>query len=88
MGYAQPDHLLLCEKEVIIIESKLTQTESGISQLEQLYRPIIERIYSPLHVRTVMVCKNLRYRPRPFATNLGTVLMARNRGVLTWHWIG
>ncbi len=87
-GHAQPDHLLVGREEVIILESKLTQTDRGRIQLETLYRPLVEYVFGPRPVRTVMVCKNLRVWTKSLVTDLEHVLNAHNSLPLVFHWIG
>lgn len=88
LGYAQPDHLLIGEDEVILLESKLTQTNRGLIQLKTLYRPLIEYAFAPLPIRSVMVCKNLRVWTKSLVSSLEKVLSSQSKAPLIFHWIG
>jgi hypothetical protein len=63
-GCAQTDHLLFLANQVVVVECKLTETWVGFSQIDFLYRPILEFIYG-LPVTGVMACKHLTTRQNP-----------------------
>jgi hypothetical protein len=64
VGCCQTDHYILREDHIILFECKLTETWVGFSQIDFLYRPVLEHIYS-LPVTGVQVCKHLTTRHNP-----------------------
>ena len=61
--YCQPDLYIVLPSYVLLLEVKLTQTESAEGQMSELYKPVLEALYSR-PVVMVQICKNLRYPPR------------------------
>lgn len=45
IGYAQPDHYIVTEKYILLFECKLKQTNGAVSQMIDLYKPLLEHIY-------------------------------------------
>src|ERR1700675_1625475 len=45
-GYAQPDYYILAPAVVLLVEVKLKQNTDAHLQLDQLYRPLLERLYA------------------------------------------
>lgn len=87
-GHAQPDFFLVQQENVICIEAKLTQTETALTQISQLYRPLLRHIYKR-PVIGVVVCKNLRYLPRKWAISDPEEILGHTREqIYTWHWLG
>lgn len=58
VGFCQTDALLVTEKEIIIFECKLTDTDQGRTQLTQLYYPVVEMACGK-KVRGVIVSRHL-----------------------------
>lgn len=58
-GYAQPDILLIYPDRIVVLECKLSQTESARGQVMGLYKPLLEQLMG-LPVFGVQVCKYLR----------------------------
>ena len=84
-NFCQPDIYIELPTYLLLLEIKLTQTESAEIQLRDLYRPILEWIYKK-PVVMVQVCKNLRYRPK---NEIQALRDATKPGVLyTYHCLG
>lgn len=58
-GYCQTDVLLRGASSVLVLECKYTWTPDGNSQIDQLYRPVVEMAWK-LPVLGVQVCRLLR----------------------------
>ena len=63
-GYAQPDMVLELSDSVIIIEVKLTQTDTAEKQTKLLYLPLVAKLIPEKTIYLLQVCKNLRYVPK------------------------
>jgi hypothetical protein len=84
MGMCQPDWLKITERAVLVLECKYTWLPSGRLQIEELYRPVLEKVYKRPVVGAV-VCKVLvAGMDQPVASSLEDAL--RCGGV--WHWLG
>jgi len=57
-GYCQTDVIAEFPLEVVIFECKLTDTEKGRSQINQLYRPVVEK-YFKFPARGIIVTRHL-----------------------------
>lgn len=44
-GKAQPDLYCVLHDRVVLIEVKLSQTETGVRQIEDLYTPLLTKLY-------------------------------------------
>ena len=55
-GFAQPDFVLEHKEHIIVVETKLTETENGYRQLNHLYAPLLGVIYSPKEVFGIQLC--------------------------------
>jgi hypothetical protein len=87
-GFAQPDVYLVGPHSVVLFEAKLTQRDSALSQIGQLYRPLLRFIYKR-PVVGVLVCKNLRKDPGRWAIySPAEVLDLTEEHIYTWHWLG
>ena len=90
-GWCQPDFIRLDLANVAVLECKYTWTTEGHSQIEQLYRPVLERALA-LPVIGVVVCKVLRPgMPKDIAVapSLASALeLAVGGRRVVWHWIG
>jgi hypothetical protein len=54
-GYCQTDVLLLRRDDAVVLECKLTEVEEAQTQLEDLYLPIVRRVYRRPAVGVVVV---------------------------------
>lgn len=88
-GYCQTDLLIEFPELVLVLEAKYTWTPQGHFQLEQLYRPVVERAFGK-PMRGLVVCKKL-------TDGMGDVLVvSRLAEALAWaerkrvalHWMG
>ena len=87
-AYAQPDHFILSESQVLLFECKLTQTEEAAAQLVHLYSPLLRKLYSRPVLMT-QVCKNLRYKIGPLEIQHPIELLEYPKELPhTWHWLG
>lgn len=83
-GFCQPDFILKLTHDLVVLESKLTDTPGAQDQLTQLYLPVVEMVYSS-KVRGLVVAKNLT--PESFAIAPGILFaLAQNSKVV--HWLG
>lgn len=83
--YCQPDIYVELPSYILLLEVKLTQTDSAAYQLAGLYRPLLEALYSK-PVVMVQVCKNLRYPPK---YEIHALREAKKPGqIYTYHFIG
>lgn len=84
-GFAQPDFFLVRPGVVLLLEVKLTLTDSGWTQMEQLYCPLLEKLYER-PVTTVQVCKNLRgFKPEGLVEGLARFGEKHMPGRWVWH---
>lgn len=87
-GFAQPDFFLLGQRSLLLVECKLTQTETAEVQLLHLYSPLLAHIFPSHTIACVQVCKNLRHIPEYEVESLDEVLEWPPGRVATLHWIG
>lgn len=86
-GYCQTDWLVICPLEIFIFECKLTDTEKGRSQINRLYRPVVEQVFK-LPTRGIVVTRHLT-KETELALVCDQLAAARsfNFGVVpTLHW--
>lgn len=81
-GYAQPDHYVVQDNRVLLIECKLSQTPRAWVQMRKLYKPLLEMYYN-LPVLCIQACRNLREDDGNIISS-----MVDLRDGLTWHYIG
>jgi hypothetical protein len=88
-GWCQTDLLLRVDDSLVVLEAKHTWTLTGHSQIELLYRPILEKI-GKFPVLGIVVCKHLLPEmPVRVARTLDEALvLARRRQPVALHWIG
>lgn len=91
LGFAQPDFLIELRDVVVVLETKYTWVAEGHSQIELLYRPLVETIWRKPVIGIVVAkvltpdCRQLAvWRSLDEALNAG--LGGERSGV--WHWIG
>lgn len=79
-GWCQVDFLIQKEEFIFVLEAKYTWVPEGHSQLEKLYKPVVEKVFNkPMY--GVVVCKNLvPAMPVPLVRNLGEALECAKRG--------
>ena len=87
IGWAQPDAYILMESRILLLEAKLTQTDSATPQLLSLYLPLLRQIYN-LPILCAQVCHNLRYVPKKIVEGPQEILKNPGPGVFVWHFIG
>ena len=92
LGWCQPDLFVQIESEncVLVLECKHTWTAEGHSQLEQLYFPVLEKVFGQ-KVVGVQVCKYLApgVRDVNVVSSLETAFELAIAGRrVAWHWIG
>lgn len=92
IGFAQPDILLPLGGELFILESKYTWVPEGHTQIEQLYRPLLECVFSSNKIYGLVVCKVLTQWAKQRATIVSSLddglEVARVRRPCALHWIG
>jgi hypothetical protein len=88
-GWCQTDLLLRVGDSLVVLEAKHTWTLAGHSQIELLYRPILEKC-GTLPVLGIVVCKHLiPEMPVRVARTMDEALaIARRRQPVALHWIG
>jgi len=82
LGWCQPDFLLRGAHAVLVLEAKYTWCPEGHSQVEMLYKPVLELVWK-LPVYGVQICKVLVPEARQWATicpDLGSALAAARLG--------
>ena len=86
-GWAQPDAYILMEDGILLIECKLTQSDTATPQLLSLYLPLLRKIYN-LPILCLQVCHNLRYVPKKLVEGPRELLENPGPGVYVWHHLG
>ena len=87
VSWAQPDAILIQEKMILLMECKLTQTDSVKPQLLSLYLPLLRFIYNRPIV-CLQICKQLRHAPEKEVDDPQELLRYPGPGVFTWHYLG
>lgn len=87
IGWAQPDFYLLMENGILLMECKLTQSDSATPQLLSLYLPLLRKIYN-LPILCLQICHNLRYVPKKLIDGPQELLGAPGPGIFVWHYLG
>ena len=86
-GYCQTDFVVVMPFQILIFECKLTDTEKGRSQINRLYRPVVEWVYK-LPAQGIVVTRHLT-KESELALVCDKLAFARkfNFGVVpTLHW--
>lgn len=84
LGCCQTDHYVVLDDQVLLVECKLTETWVGFSQIDLLYRPILEAVYGK-PVTGVMACKHLTTRVNPrLITDVRSALRVPGANFV-WH---
>jgi hypothetical protein len=86
-GYCQTDVLIVRQFDVIVLECKLTEVLDARIQLEDLYLPVVEKVFDRL-ARGVVVARHLTKTTNTDRVfdNLPAALLAGHCPIL--HWIG
>lgn len=84
-GYAQPDLYFLGETRLLLLECKLTQSDSAEDQCRKLYEPLLRQIYG-LPIVSCQVFKNIRYRTQTMVENWDE-LLTKTDGHWQWHYL-
>lgn len=87
-GFCQTDLLLpITFGRVAVLECKYTWTWEGLTELEQLYLPVVREALKK-DVIGLMVCKKLTPNSGQVSGSLGEALQAAAGGKpAVWHWI-
>lgn len=84
--YCEPEAFIVLADRIILFEVKLTGGIAGRMQMEGLYRPLLEHIFSrPVHC--LLICKwTTPDTPGPFFLSPDQFMLS---GALfgTWHWL-
>lgn len=84
ISYAQPDAYLITPTLALLMECKLTQSDSAEAQMQSLYLPLLQHLYE-LPIVCLQVCKNLRYVPEKLIESPAALLGKPRPGTFTWH---
>lgn len=87
VGYCSPDLIVDYVQFVLVIEAKLTDTDEGRAQIEQLYSPVLHMHYKR-PVRGILVCKNLRQGSANLAADLVSAVGLSQTCIPTLQWRG
>ena len=82
--WARPDAYLIMDDGILLMEAKLTQTDSASKQLLGLYLPLLRQIYN-VPILCLQVCKNLRYVPHKLVEHPAELIEHPGPGVYTWQ---
>ena len=83
---AQPDFYAISPSRIILFEAKLSQTETALAQLQLLYSPLLEHIYSRpiLRVQVFRHWRNSKVWPK--VRTLQEILSWKtSKHILYWH---
>lgn len=90
-GFCQPDFLLNFRPRcMVMLECKLSWTFDAVEQLDNLYRPVVEKVFGVPAVG-VVVTKNLTNFPGYWKVcpTLGAAIeIAKQEQMSVWHWLG
>jgi len=86
-GFAQPDFFLVGPHSTIVLEAKLTETDSGYTQIAALYRPLLSRLFHK-PVVGILVCKTLVRRPERLIISPAELLDTTEEATYLWHFLG
>lgn len=88
-GWCQPDLLVVGQKQILVLEVKLTYTPAAVSQLEDLYLPVVSKAYDR-PARGIIVAKNLTPEAPAdvYETIADAIALAPRSGLGLVHWLG
>jgi hypothetical protein len=86
-GYAQPDVFIVGPWSVVLLESKLKETQWGHAQIDHLYRPLLRYIFGR-PVVGIMACKFIQFTPEFLISHPAEVLDETTERTYIWHWLG
>ena len=72
--FAQPDFVITGPEEILVLESKLSQSPFAFDQLWYLYKPLLEKMYPEKKIYLVQVARWLRCKWDPICWNLEEAL--------------
>lgn len=88
-GWCQPDLLVVGQKQILVLEVKLTYTPAAIGQLSDLYLPVVSHAYGR-PARGLIVAKNLTPEApaEVYETIADAVALAPRASLGIVHWLG
>jgi hypothetical protein len=86
-GYCQPDLFFITDKEILVLEVKLKWTPSALSQLLDLYSPILSLVYSR-PIRCAVITKILTPSSPPPFSSIAAALTSPSHTIPLIHWLG
>jgi hypothetical protein len=88
-GYCQLDFYFECADGIVVLESKLSWVPEGHSQLELLYRPVVEKIWGKPMIGLVITKRVTPECKGAIAQNLPSAISAaRSVRNVVLHWTG
>lgn len=86
-GFCQPDLLTQLGETLVVLEAKYSWVPEGQTQIEYLYKPVLEKVYEK-RVIGIVVCKTLRpgVIGRIVSTLDDALSSALNGEVTVLHW--
>lgn len=84
-GCCQPDHFVVLDGQVLLVECKLTENPTAWEQIRGLYRPVLAAEFG-LPVTGVQACKHLK-RSRCPIVDVREALKIPG-GDFLWHYLG
>lgn len=86
-GYCQPDFYFVCDGFVILVECKLTQTQTAFDQMTKLYMPVLKHIYA-MPIIPVQVFKNIKRHTPNLIKDITDLYDEPKHGLWNWHYLG
>lgn len=89
-GWCQPDLFLELNWGILVLEAKYTWVPEGFTQMERLYKPVLEKIFCK-PVQGVQICKVLTPEARafPIVSEFSEAAILAARGCrVTLHYLG
>lgn len=86
-GMCSPDHVVFLRGSILVFECKLTDCPEAYSQLDKLYRPVLQKCYS-LQVLCCVVANYLTPDSLRPCTTIEEVVNynCQMRTIPLWHW--
>lgn len=88
-GYCSPDLILIQRSRVVVIEAKLTDGIAGRHQLENLYRPVLEKTFD-LPVQPILALRHMTHEAasEPYTSIENLLSLVPAHGLAVLHWLG
>lgn len=95
-GYCEPEAFIVYPTRILLLECKLTGVPEGRSQMEELYAPLLYRIFNPAgtppekvkKIQMLQICKYVtKDTPGPFVQSVEEFLTT-TESYGTWHYLG